>query len=64
MNGIALTKFQSVVLAILGCISISLGAGEDMQGYLADLFLVFGGAVVCAALITPTYLPDGDHTDE
>ena len=52
MNNITLTKFQAVVLAILGCISISLGS--DLDGYIADIFLVFGGGITFAALTLPT----------
>lgn len=59
MNNITLTKFQSVVLAILGCISISLGS--DMGGYIANIFLVFGGVLVCAALTLPTPKDDANE---
>lgn len=59
MNNITLTKFQAVVLAILGCISISLGA--DMGGYIADIFLVFGGGITCAALTLPTPKDDANE---
>jgi hypothetical protein len=52
MNSITFTKNQAVILAILGCISISIGSNQ--AGYIADIFLVFGGILVCAALITPT----------
>jgi hypothetical protein len=47
------TKNQSVVLSIIGCISVFMGICSD-GSFLGSILLVFGGAVVCAALITPT----------
>ena len=53
------TKNQSVILSIIGCISVFIGILGD-GAPLSDILLVFGGAVVCAALITPT----ADETQE
>lgn len=47
------TKNQSVILSIIGCISVFIGVSGDGSP-LGSILLVFGGAVVCAALITPT----------
>ena len=58
MTPITFTKNQAVALAIWGCASISFGSSQ--AGYLADIFLVFGGALVCAALITPS-CAESDH---
>jgi hypothetical protein len=59
---ITFTKNQAAVLSIIGCISVFLGILGD-GAPLSDILLVFGGAVVCAALITPesTDLEDNDH---
>jgi hypothetical protein len=54
------TKNQSVILSIIGCISVFMGICSD-GSFLGSILLVFGGAVVCAALITPT---DDDETQE
>lgn len=59
MSRITLTKTQAVVLTIWACVSIAIGA--EGEGYLADILLFFGGAMVCAALIVPT---NRDHGDE
>ena len=52
MTNISLTKVQAVVLTIWACVGISVGAGAD--GYLADILLVFSGAMIFAAMILPT----------
>jgi hypothetical protein len=52
MNNTTLTKNQGVALAVWGCVAIS--TGSNQSGYLADVLLIFGGAMVCAALIVPT----------
>lgn len=59
MTNITLTKTQAVVLTIWACVAIAIGSNQD--GYLADLLLIFGGAMVGAALILPTNRNHGDE---
>ena len=56
---ITITKTQGVVLAIWGCVAIATGSNQG--GYLADILLAFGGAMICAALILPTNKEHGDE---
>lgn len=59
MTNITLTKTQAVVLTLWACVSIAIGA--EGEGYLADILIAFGGAMICAALIVPTNREHGDE---